>query len=148
MLEIKSEAHWGDQGGLGGPTMVSFEKPGHLRLLADKDDPLLRGAPRWADRGDVSVRGGRRSLDEAFPKWSEISGNLDKSSKTTYDCGGREIQRGGVIGVAAVEGDALAGGEQGGMPLASRCVNFGVFRFNVPTRHLLRRRNQVRAVPI
>src|SRR6266478_7178350 len=87
-----------------------------LRLLADKDDPLLRGAPRWADRGDVSVRGVRRSLDEALPKWSEISGNLDKSSKTTYDCLGREIQKGDdYSGVAAVKGDALAGGEQGGM---------------------------------
>jgi hypothetical protein len=100
MLEIKSEAHWGGQPGLGGLTMVSFEKPGHLRLLADKDDPLLRGAPRWADRGDVSVPGVRRSLDEAFPKSSEISGNLDKSSKTTYDCFGREIQKGDDIRVS------------------------------------------------
>src|SRR5260370_37473227 len=128
MLEIKSEAHWGDQPGLGGPTMVSFEKPGHLRLLADKDDPLLRGAPRWADRGDVSVRGGRRSLDEAFPKWSEISGNLDKSSKTTYDCGGREIQKGDDIRLSRREqGDAVAGGGEGWMLLASRCVICGAF---------------------
>src|SRR5258708_40342050 len=121
MLEIKSEAHWGDQPGLGGPTMVSFEKPGHLRLLADKDDPLRRGAPRWADRGDVSVRGGRRSLDEALPKWSEIFGNLDKSSKTTYDCCGREIQKGDDIRLSRREGGRLGGGEQGGVVLASPC---------------------------
>ncbi len=42
----------------------------------------------------------------------------------------------------------MAGGEQGGMLLASRCVNFGDFRFNVPTRELLRVGNQGSATPI
>src|SRR6516164_8154888 len=111
MLEIKNEAHWGGWPRLGGLTMVSFEKPGHLRLLADKDGPL-RGAPRWADRGDVSVRMRRRSLDEALPKSSEISGNLDKSSKTTYDCLGREIQKGEVFGCRGGRGGAWLEGSR------------------------------------
>src|SRR5258708_26033389 len=34
------------------------------------------------------------------------------------------------------------------MLLASRCVNFGDFRFNVPTRELLRVGNQGSAIPI
>src|SRR5262249_56237713 len=45
-------------------------------------------------------------------------------------------------------GDALAGGEQGGMLLASRCVVFGDFRFNVPTRELLRVGNHGSAIPV
>src|SRR6266436_574836 len=100
MPEIGREALWGGQPGLGGLIMASSEESGHLRLLVDKDHPLLRGAPRWADRGNASVRAVRRSRDEALPKSSEISGNLDKSSKTTYDCVGEKFKRGAIIRVS------------------------------------------------
>jgi DNA-binding winged helix-turn-helix (wHTH) protein/uncharacterized membrane protein HdeD (DUF308 family) len=119
-------------------------------LLADKDDPLscnLRAGQIVAMSVCERVR---RSRDETLPKSSEISGNLDKSSKTTYDCRGREIQKGddkrGVA--AAVKGGTLAGGEQGGVLLPPRCVAFGDFRFNVPARELLRVGNQGSATPI
>jgi DNA-binding winged helix-turn-helix (wHTH) protein/uncharacterized membrane protein HdeD (DUF308 family) len=61
---------------------------------------------------------------------------------------GEKFKRGTYSGAAAVTGGALSGGEQGGMLLASRCVNFGDFRFNVPTRELLRVGNQGSATPI
>jgi DNA-binding winged helix-turn-helix (wHTH) protein/uncharacterized membrane protein HdeD (DUF308 family) len=61
---------------------------------------------------------------------------------------GEKFKRGTNSGVAAVTGGALSGGEQGGMLSASRCVNFGDFRFNVPTRELLRVGNQGSAIPI
>jgi hypothetical protein len=74
--------------------MLNPEKPGHLRLLGDKDDPVLRGGSRWADRGDVSVRGGRQSLDEALPKSPEI---LIKVPKLRMIVVGEKFKRGTIF---------------------------------------------------
>src|SRR5258705_270767 len=79
------------------------------------------------------------------PKSPEI---LIKVPKLRMIVLGRNSKGGRYSGVAAVTGGALSGGEQGGMLLASRCVNFGDFRFNVPTRELLRVGNQGSATPI
>ena len=90
-----------------------------------------------------------RSRDETLPKSSEISGNVDKRSKTTYDCAGKNFKKGeDYTGVAAVTGGDLRGREQRGMLLVPRYVIFGDFQFNVPTRELLRVGNHGSATPI
>jgi len=85
----------------------------------------------------------RRNRDESLPKFPEI---LIKVPKLRIVVLGDIFKKGNDI--AAVRGDALAGGERDGMLLAARCVGFGDFRFNVPTRELLRVENHGSATPV
>jgi DNA-binding winged helix-turn-helix (wHTH) protein/uncharacterized membrane protein HdeD (DUF308 family) len=61
---------------------------------------------------------------------------------------GEKFKKGELSGVAAVKGGSLAGGEQSGVLSASRCVVFGDFRFNLPTRELWRIASHGAATPI
>src|SRR5262245_21505070 len=81
------------QRGLG---VANHKESSHLPLLPDKDHPLLRGSARAGLMTvATSVCGGcAEAAMRPFRNRPKSPENLDKSSKTTYDCFGRGIQRG------------------------------------------------------
>src|SRR5262252_7562775 len=81
---------------LGDFKAANLKESSHLPLLADKDHPLLRGNARAGQMMvATSVCGGcAEAAMRPFRNRPKSVGNLDKSSKTTYDCFGLHIQRG------------------------------------------------------